>query len=193
MADILPLRRRNRLAAMRAVQAAAVGMFESDGFDTTTVDDVAARSGVSASTIYRHFGTKEALVLWDERAQVVESELATRLATQAPVEAFRDAMVVAFGARNDTDLFVRRLRLIYSEPAIWGAAAQRDRVDRRELADAFAAVDGRSQVGVQDTLTAAVCLAALDVAFEQWQQDPSEGDLAGVIVDAVDRVRGNGT
>ena len=193
MAEILPLRRRNRLAAMRAVQAAAVGMFESDGFDTTTVDDVAARSGVSASTIYRHFGTKEALVLWDERDQVVESELATRLATQAPVEAFRDAMVVAFGARNDTDLFVRRLRLIYSEPAIWGAAAQRDRVDRRELADAFAAVDGRSQVGVQDTLTAAVCLAALAVAFEQWQQDPSEGDLAGVIVDAVDRVRGNGT
>ena len=187
MAETVPLRRRNRLAAMRSVQATAVAMFELAGFETTTVEHVAGESGVSASTIYRYFGTKEALVLWDERDDVVEAELTDRLAIQRPVEAFRDAMVVAFGERNDSDLFLRRLRLVYAEPAIWAAAAQRDRVDRRELAAGFAAADGRSSAEFADTLSAAVCLAALDVAFERWQQNPSRADLAELITEAIDR------
>ena len=120
MTETVSLRRRNRLAAMRSVQAIAVAMFESGGFEATAVEGVADASGVSTSTIYRYFGTKEMLVLWDERSEVVETELATRLATQSPVEAFRDAMVVAFGARQDRDLFLRRLQLVYREQAIWG-------------------------------------------------------------------------
>ncbi len=185
MTETVSLRRRNRLAAMRSVQAIAVAMFESGGFEATAVEGVADASGVSTSTIYRYFGTKEMLVLWDERSEVVETELATRLATQSPVEAFRDAMVVAFGARQDRDLFLRRLQLVYREQAIWGAAAQRDRVDRSDLAAGIAAIDGRSAATWHDTLTAAVCLTALDVAFEQWQGDPSGADLADVIRDAV--------
>ena len=153
------------------------------------MDDVARESGVSASTVYRYFGTKEALVLWDDRDEVVESELAARLATQPPVEAFRDAMAVAFGQRDDGALFLRRLRLVYAEPAIWGAAAHEDRVDRSELAAAFAMAQGRSQPTLQDTLAAGVCLTALDVAFEQWQRDPAAADLADVIADATNSLR----
>ncbi len=188
MVEVIPLRRRNQLAARRSIQATAVQMFESGGFEVTTVADVASESGVSPSTVYRYFGTKEALVLWDERDEVVDSELATRLATQPPVEAFRDAMAVAFGEREDGALFLRRLRLIYAEPAIWAAAAHQDRANRSELAAAFAAVAGRSQTTLQDTLTAGVCLTALDVAFEEWQRDPGAAELADVITDAADRL-----
>ena len=77
MTETVSLRRRNRLAAMRSVQAIAVAMFESGGFEATAVEGVADASGVSTSTIYRYFGTKEMLVLWDERSEVVETELAT--------------------------------------------------------------------------------------------------------------------
>jgi len=191
MADTIPLRRRNQLAAMRMVQATAVTMFEATGFEATTMKDVAGESGVSASTIYRYFGTKEALVLWDERDDVVESELATRLAEQSPVDAFCGAMAVAYGAREDMDLFLRRLRLVYGEPAIWAAAARQDRVNRSELALAFASVSGRSHAAMLDTLTAAVCLTALDVAFEEWQRDPSAAGLTDLIVDSADRLRWN--
>jgi len=188
MVRAMTLRRRNRLAAMRSVQTTAVTLFESGGFEATTVEDIARVCGVSASTIYRYFCTKEGLVLWDERDEMVDSELATRLASQPPHEAFRDAVAVAFGGREDSDLLLRRFRLVYAEPAIWAAAAHQDRINRSELADAFAAVEGRSQAELQDTLAAAVCLTAADVAFEEWQRDPSVRDLADVIVDAVDRL-----
>ena len=191
MAEVMPLRRRNQLAAMRAVQTTAVRLFEAQGFAATTVDEVADESGVSGSTIYRYFGTKEALVLWEERDEVVESELATRLAAQPPVEAFRDAMAVAFGEREDNELFLRRLRLIYAEPEIWSAAALQDRTDRRALALAFAMAGGRQEPTSQDTLAAALCLTALDVAFEQWQQAPTAVGLGEMIRDTLDRLSRN--
>ena len=57
------LRERNRLAAMRMVQETAVELFERVGYESTTIETVASASGVSAATIYRHFGNKETIVL----------------------------------------------------------------------------------------------------------------------------------
>ncbi len=184
MARKLPLREQNRLTAMQRVQGASVAMFETDGFEATTIEAIAEATGVSASTIYRHFGTKEALVLWDERDAIVDSELAERLTRQPPTQAFRDAVVVALTGRDDMDLFLRRLRLIYSEPAIWGAAAQHDQHDRGELAAAFAAAHRHRQVTIADEVLAGSCLAALDIALNRWQTGKAKTDLAAIIEEA---------
>ena len=188
MAEKLSLRQRNRLAAMRLVQTAAVAMFETDGFDATTIESIADASGMSPSTIYRHFGTKEALVLWDERDPVVDTELTQRLGRQPPIQAFKDAVTVALAQRDDLALFLRRLRLIYTEPTIWGAAAQQDRRNRAGLAAAFAATRGREQAILADEVAAATCLAALDIALDQWQQTNGETNLAELIEQAVTTV-----
>lgn len=45
----------------RAVLEAAETLFLRDGYATTTMDEVAERSGVSKQTVYKHFGSKEAL------------------------------------------------------------------------------------------------------------------------------------
>lgn len=52
----LPSSTRNRL-----IETAA-GLFYDDGITATGVDRVVARSGVSKPTLYRHFGSKRALV-----------------------------------------------------------------------------------------------------------------------------------
>ncbi len=170
---------------MRLVQETAVAMFESTGYDTTTVEAIAERTRVSASTIYRHFGTKERLVLWDERDSVVDTELGKRLGRQPAVEAFGDAVSVAMAERTDMELFLRRLKLIYAEPALWGVAAQQDQIDRAELAKAFALTDLRRKAKIGDEVTAAVCLAALDVAFDRWQQSDGKAPLRDVIDEAM--------
>lgn len=41
--------------------AAAVELFARNGFDGTSVDDIAAAAGVSKQTVYSHFGSKENL------------------------------------------------------------------------------------------------------------------------------------
>ena len=41
-------------------------MFTAHGFDAVKVADIAAEVGMAPSTLYRHFPTKESIVLWDE-------------------------------------------------------------------------------------------------------------------------------
>src|SRR4051794_30547765 len=48
--------------AHRAAISATVEVLLESGVEGVTLEEVAARSGVAKSTLYRHFGSKEALV-----------------------------------------------------------------------------------------------------------------------------------
>ncbi len=45
----------------RRILAAATELFTRNGFEATSVDDIAAQAGVSKQTVYSHFGSKEGL------------------------------------------------------------------------------------------------------------------------------------
>jgi AcrR family transcriptional regulator len=61
----MTLRQRNRMAAVQAVQDAAMNLFDQHGYHQVTVDDIARAAGVSTSTFYRYFGTKEGVFTVD--------------------------------------------------------------------------------------------------------------------------------
>lgn len=48
---------------MVSVVAVAHRLFTEQGFDKTTVDQIAAQAGLSGASLFRHFGTKEDIVL----------------------------------------------------------------------------------------------------------------------------------
>jgi AcrR family transcriptional regulator len=64
-------RPRSEQANRAALDATTEVLLES-GLDGVTLDEVAARSGVAKSTLYRHFGSKEAMVARAARCCVVE-------------------------------------------------------------------------------------------------------------------------
>lgn len=55
--DLSPLQRRKRSAILDGAKA----VFLRQGFGLATMDDVASAAGVGKQTVYRHFGSKEAL------------------------------------------------------------------------------------------------------------------------------------
>ncbi|MGW8764308.1 TetR family transcriptional regulator [Streptomyces sp. NPDC055815] len=59
------LRDRTRQAMRAEVSAVAFRLFAEQGFDKTTVDQIAAEAGLSRATFFRYFGTKEDVVLSD--------------------------------------------------------------------------------------------------------------------------------
>lgn len=59
------LREQNKTVTRRAIQRAAVELFEEQGYDATTVDDVASRANVAPRTFFRYFPSKE-LTLFSE-------------------------------------------------------------------------------------------------------------------------------
>jgi AcrR family transcriptional regulator len=56
---------RRKQDTVRDIVATAMALIERDGFENTTVEDVAAAAGCSPRTIYRYFGTKEDLIFHD--------------------------------------------------------------------------------------------------------------------------------
>ena len=57
--------------AHQAALAATVELLLEEGVEGVTLEDVAARSGVAKSTLYRHFGTKEQLVVQAARGCII--------------------------------------------------------------------------------------------------------------------------
>lgn len=79
------------------IQAAALALFDAQGFEATTVTDVARQAGVSRATFFNHFPNKEAvLVAWfAEVLEGVQRDLAAELEEGDPFAAlfrFFDAL-----------------------------------------------------------------------------------------------------
>lgn len=84
---------------------AAFALFAERGFDTATVDDIAARAGVSRATFFRAFGSKEDVIFPDHDAMLagVEERLrsATRESTTVAVKEAAHLVLAHYLAEGD--------------------------------------------------------------------------------------------
>jgi len=57
------LRQRQKEMRRQAIAQAAIGLFRSQGFQDTTVEQIAQVAGVSAPTVFKYFGSKQEILL----------------------------------------------------------------------------------------------------------------------------------
>jgi AcrR family transcriptional regulator len=176
---------------MKRVQTEAVARFMAKGFDQVTVEEIAAAADVSAMSVYRWFGTKEALVLWDEFDPPILAEVATRLASEPPLVAVRDAMVALLDDIYDREraLALDRAQLVFREPALIAAGEQNVRGLRDALTELFVARAGLSEFDAR--VMAAVTSALLSTAIEEWQRLDGQRPLAELITETFDVLEGS--
>lgn len=138
-----PPRRRGRprnAAHDEAIINATLELLETDGYDRTRVQDIAARAGVGLATLYRRWPTKHDLVI-----AALEHAGGRVTAAGSPDDPRHDLVAViealAREMRGSSKAFLPGLlAAVHSEPTI--AAAVRDRVIgvlRARLRDALAA------------------------------------------------------
>lgn len=166
-----------------AIERTALALFASNGFDDTTVVDLARAAGVGRRTFFRYFASKSDVVLG-----ALDTQLATLragLAAQPPQTPALEAARRAFRAVNDypTDQLPAlrtRMRLLTEVPELVGHAAQRYREWERALAGDFA-----RRPGTTDPLDAAVAakaaIAAMEAAFDAWLAGPEATGLPGLV------------
>jgi len=121
----LPLRTRKRLEAMRRIQRVAIDRFDRDGFDHVTIEEVAAASDVSARSVYRYFGTKEHLVIWEPHDVTAGPLVLDDDVGDSPVDSVGALVLSSLvaGMTEDLDLVRRRMRLVFTTPSIEAALA----------------------------------------------------------------------
>jgi AcrR family transcriptional regulator len=95
---VLGLRERKKLRTRATLIDAAVELCIDQGFERTTVDQIAAIADVSPRTFSRYFATKDAVVmaLVDEVVQVIAEELTRQPADLSPLEALYRAHVAMY-------------------------------------------------------------------------------------------------
>jgi len=191
---MVTLRQRNRLNAMRTTQRAALAMFIERGFDKVTVGEIADEVDMAASTIYRHFSTKEAIVIWDEHDSAIDTALAAALKVLAPLEALRSAFANELSTRYDADLDfqLKRIQYIYATEQLHAAALEADLRNRGDLTQAlehFLSKPNRPAA----TVIAGAALLALDVAIDRWQTENAKRPLAVHIAETFDHLKHLGT
>ncbi|HEV7710316.1 MAG TPA: helix-turn-helix domain-containing protein [Asanoa sp.] len=88
------LRELTRRAVRTQIAETAMELFIAQGFEATTVDQIAAAAGISARSVFRYFPTKEDMVvgLLDDIGDKLASTLEARPTDEPPWEALRHAM-----------------------------------------------------------------------------------------------------
>jgi len=177
-------RQRESIATRRAILDAAGELLATVGEDGLSIREVCARAGVTAPTVYHHFGDKQALVdrVVDDCFQAFDRALVDRPAPGDPVEALRWGLdrYVEYGAQHPIhyQLMFQR-RGARSTPA---AMASYDRL-RRTVAAIDAA--GRLRLPVE-AATAAFWAAVHGVtSLRVTGGIASEGRIAALVRDAM--------
>jgi AcrR family transcriptional regulator len=104
------LRERKKARTRAAIQSQALALFVEQGYEATTVEQIAAAADVSPSTYFRYFPTKADVVLWDEFDPIIIDAFRRQPPALAPIEAMRAAFRAAFAELSAEQLEDQRVR-----------------------------------------------------------------------------------
>jgi AcrR family transcriptional regulator len=182
------LRERKKERTRRLLGDVALDLFETHGFDRTTVDDIAAAADVSPRTFFRYFAAKDEAVF--DRATDVEQHfralLAARPTDEPLLESLKEIGRDLLSHELVDEARVRRvLTLVHVEPALRGRYDGLMAIIEAELTTWAADRLGVAPTDLRPRLLAAAVLAARRVATEVWLESP-DTDLADQVGRAID-------
>ncbi|MFI6939576.1 TetR/AcrR family transcriptional regulator [Streptomyces sp. NPDC050418] len=188
----LGLRERKKLRTRIAIRRATYALIKEQGYDATTIEQIAQEAQVSPSTVFRYFATKEDIVLSDEYDPVMLGVLMSRPADEPPLESLRFVIVRAIEAFMETDHeeLVQRTRLLVEVPALRARLMESMAATSRLLAEPLAERAGRDPGDLEVRVFTAAVLAALMQTSLYWGERGCEDDLVELLDRAIDMFGG---
>lgn len=134
------LRERKKQRTRDALIDAALDLFLSQGYEATTIDQIAAEVDVSPRTFFRYFASKEdvALSLTADEQEVFLAELLSRPASEPPFAALSQSMRSMLGILRGIDgaeasRIMKAQRLVHGTPSLLAGAMRLIRENERRL------------------------------------------------------------
>jgi len=90
------LRERKKAKTRIAIREHAMALFKDQGYDKTTVEQIAAAAEVSPSTFFRYFPSKEEVVLQDDYDALLIAAFHAQQVDVPPLRALRNAISEVF-------------------------------------------------------------------------------------------------
>ncbi|QNE77651.1 TetR family transcriptional regulator [Streptomyces finlayi] len=194
------LRERRKQRTRGALLNAALELFTTQGYERTTVDEIAEAVEVSQRTFFRHFANKEEAAFAVQT--MVESrflaELRRRPAAEAPFEAMRRAVLCAWNSIGEAieeiipiELHMRTYRMIESTPSLIAAHMRRGVALEDEIARLIARREGLDlETDTRPRIVVAAFSGVMRVSGQQWGlgQDTSMESLRALTEEYLDHL-----
>ncbi|GAA2529712.1 TetR family transcriptional regulator [Winogradskya humida] len=189
------LRERTRQAVKADIAATAMRLFLEQGFDATTMEQIAAEADVSRRSLFRYFESKEDIALGDiaERGVRVQEVLAGRPDSEGPWEALRAALDVLATEMEFTPEWAARITAMFHEtPSLRARQVEKQlrwtgqlvpEVERRLGVPPGSAGDPRAAAIVTSAL------ACLNAAVDAWTTGGGKQSVFELYDEAVAAIR----
>jgi AcrR family transcriptional regulator len=183
----LGLRERKKLRTRQAIQDHALRLFREQGYDATTVEQIAEAAEVSPSTFFRYFPTKEDTVLTDEYDPLILRSLRSQPPELSPAAAARNTLheIVGGMLTDDRQRVLERSRLMSSVSALRSRQWDQMRETQSLLAGVLAERLGREPADLEIRSFVAALMAVWETAIMAWVEDDGRRDLLGMLDEAI--------
>lgn len=180
---MVPLRERTRRAVRKELQTVAIGLFLKQGFEATTVEQIAEAAGLSRRSFHRYFASKDDVLtaaLEDSGAKIAAG-IAARPRNERPWLALRrafDGLVASAGPEA-----VPMIRAMLHSTALSSSHAQKDASWQQAMSEALEPrLPDSPDRPLRARALAAAALACLTAAELEWITDDGARPL-GPLVD----------
>lgn len=169
---------------------AALTLYAEQGFEQTTVAEIASLAGLTERTFFRHFADKREVLF--SGAESLRDLLVRAIADAPPAATAMDAVSAALqaagGVIEENPEAAKLLNAVVSANA---ELRERQLIKFAELAATIAgALRERGIPEPAASLAAETGMAAYKVAFARWISEPGQQDLPGVLRASVQELRG---
>ncbi|MBC7292166.1 MAG: TetR family transcriptional regulator [Actinotalea sp.] len=170
------------------MQRVALRLFLERGYDATTVNDVAEAAGVSHMTFFRHFPTKESVVLDDPYDPLIGELVRAQPTDLPPLERARRGLLAAWSSLPEPadDETRARVRLVAGHPGLRAHAWENNQRTEDLVAEVLR--DGGAP-RLEARVAAGACLGALTAALLDWGA-ADDGPLGPRVVAALELLGG---
>ncbi|MBT3164291.1 TetR family transcriptional regulator [Streptomyces sp. Vc74B-19] len=184
----LGLRERKKIKTREAIRTATFALVERQGYDATTIEQIAERAEVSPSTVFRYFPTKEDIVVTDEYDEPLLAELAARPADEPWADSVRYVIrkAIQLAMAEQPDVTVLRARLTLEVPAVRSRMAKSLSETGRLLTEAIAGRTGLDPDGLEVRVHAMSLTGGLLEVTTYWAEHGHRDDYADLADRAVE-------
>lgn len=186
------LRETKKAQTRLAVRDAAVELFVANGYDATTVAEIAAAAQVSEPTFFRYYPTKAAVVLapLEHRVDRTLTALEALPVELPPLEAcLRTAQSAGAADLLPVPIEAPYLRELRETRTLRSAMLDLFDAATQRLSRDFARRLQRHPDDLEVRQTAAVAVATLQEVFFHWAANTDDFDIGAAAVGAFERLR----
>ena len=175
-------------AATRArIRDAALRLFRDQGYESTTVEQIAAAAGVTHTTFFRYFPTKEDVVLSDEYDPLISALVRDQPEHSRPAERLCAAFMTGLGELDPQrkNELLQQLRLMLGVPALRARLWENQLDGQRGIVEAFAPQERTFELDV----TISAVYAATTTALIAWAEAAGKESVESVLSRAFALIR----